>query len=50
MSTERERSTRGVIAVADLAVELEDYDRAEDALHLALSHVRKKKAYRGENE
>lgn len=46
----RERSVRGTITAAEVAVAEEDWHAAEDALHAALGAVRKKKAYRGADD
>ena len=41
-------STRGAIGAADVAVDEEDWETAEQALMLALGQVRKEKTLRGE--
>lgn len=51
MSTQkRERSVRGTINAADVAVVEKDFARAEEALLAALSDVRRRKAYRGDDD
>lgn len=50
MSTQREPTTRGAIGAADLAVDEEDWEKAEKALMFALGQVRKEKRLRGDGD
>lgn len=48
MSAKKQPSMRGALNAADLAIDEEDWERAEKALMHTLGQVRKEKTLRGE--